>query len=268
MTINNYHPERYWDSKATNSAGDPMRATCVDGVLANRCIERIQRSLLLESLAFIDSIAPSQQGEVLDFGCGSGRWVHLFTSHGYRYTGVDISSEMIKLATTHHPNSTFQKVIDNHLAFPDNSFDLIASIAVLHHNPIEEQDRLLREFQRVSRHGSFLLLFESLVPHTEHTQVEFGRRSEEWRVALNRNNFQILFSCGTSYWIIRKFMRRIADRIPISFLQMPDGAESTSGTCGFLDKIVAHLDILLDPYLRHLLPKRFHDRTLMVCRKF
>ena len=46
--------------------------------------------------------------KVLDVGCGvGGRFVRLLETDGVDYTGIDVSSEMIKLARVNHPQHQF-----------------------------------------------------------------------------------------------------------------------------------------------------------------
>jgi len=50
-------------------------------------------------------------GKAIDIGCGSsGRIIELLLKHGYQVEGLDLSSEMLKLARIRHPNVTFHHV--------------------------------------------------------------------------------------------------------------------------------------------------------------
>ena len=68
---------------------------------------------------------------------------------GLRYTGVDVSGEMIGAARRRYPGGDFRVHDGGSLPFPEGSFDLALSTGVLHHNP--DYPAMLREmFSRAS----------------------------------------------------------------------------------------------------------------------
>src|SRR5258705_3195912 len=76
---------------------------------------------------------------LLDAGCGSGRNLIYFLRNGFDVSGVDESAEAIEqiqsLATAlapHLPSANFLVGPVEEMSFPDNSFDLVISSAVLH----------------------------------------------------------------------------------------------------------------------------------------
>lgn len=55
------------------------------------------------SLRFVSS-----NSNALDVGCGSGgRFIHILKTEGFNVTGIDVSTEMIKLAQENHPEEQF-----------------------------------------------------------------------------------------------------------------------------------------------------------------
>jgi ubiquinone/menaquinone biosynthesis C-methylase UbiE len=100
------------------------------------------------------------EGEkVLDLGCGNGRWFKLFQKKKVDYVGVDFSERLIKIAKRNYPQAKFQTTDVLKLPFPNNYFDKIYSIAVLHHIPSEElRLKSLEEAKRVLKPGGFLIL--------------------------------------------------------------------------------------------------------------
>ena len=79
--------------------------------------------------------------KVLDFGCGVGRLVIPFAQIAEQVVGLDVSDSMLKEAQTNcneHgvQNARFFKSNDS-LSFLDEKFDLIHSLIVFQHIPIE-----------------------------------------------------------------------------------------------------------------------------------
>lgn len=47
-------------------------------------------------------------GSALDVGCGAGgRFIRILQERGFSVTGIDVSEEMIKLASANHPDMDF-----------------------------------------------------------------------------------------------------------------------------------------------------------------
>jgi len=88
---------------------------------------------------------------VLDAGCGNGRLYQIFVGKNIDYTGIDFSENLIKRAQEKYGDHF--KVADIlNLPFPDQYFDSVWSIAVLHHIPTTElRKRALGEIKRVLR---------------------------------------------------------------------------------------------------------------------
>lgn len=100
------------------------------------------------------------EGEkVLDLGCGNGRLFEVFEDKKIDYFGVDISEKMIEIAKKKYPQGNFQVADALNLPFPENYFDKVYSIAVLHHIPSNEfRIQFFREVKRVLKPGGFLIL--------------------------------------------------------------------------------------------------------------
>jgi SAM-dependent methyltransferase len=97
--------------------------------------------------------------KVLDLGCGNGRLLQIFKEIDIDYTGVDSSEKLIEIARKIYPNAKFEVADALHLTFPNNHFDKIYSIAVLHHIPSNElRLQFLEGVKRVLRpEGLFIL---------------------------------------------------------------------------------------------------------------
>ena len=81
----------------------------------------------------------AEGSSVLDAGCGNGRNIAYLLRRGYKVYGIDHSHEAIEhvrsMAATlapHLPAENFRVGSIESLPFPDNSLDIVMSIAVLH----------------------------------------------------------------------------------------------------------------------------------------
>jgi len=92
-------------------------------------------------------------------GCGNGRLFELFRDKEVDYIGIDNSKKLIEVAKKKYPDGKFQVADALNLPFPDNYFDKIFCIAVLHHIPSEEfRLQFLKETKRVLRPEGLLIV--------------------------------------------------------------------------------------------------------------
>jgi len=73
---------------------------------------------------------------VLDVGCGSGLWSHLFASKGCRVVGVDPSETGIRVARQTYPGIRFEQMLageDMCEQLQEDPFDLVISFEVVEH---------------------------------------------------------------------------------------------------------------------------------------
>jgi len=98
--------------------------------------------------------------KILDFGCGNGRLLELLTGKNTNYTGVDVSQKLIDIANDKYgaDNIKFQKISSSgSLAFPDNYFNAIYSIAVFHHFPKVHAEKMAGELFRATKLGGHIV---------------------------------------------------------------------------------------------------------------
>jgi len=117
-----------------------------------RYADQRQRQLL------VHMCEPQPGEQVLDVGCGTGRYLQWFAEMGLDPTGVDNSDEMVQVARQRLAGSGEEGrallADGTDLPFADNSFDLVTAITVLEF--VEEPVALIREMLRVSRDRIFL----------------------------------------------------------------------------------------------------------------
>ncbi|MDO8264838.1 MAG: methyltransferase domain-containing protein [Candidatus Parcubacteria bacterium] len=97
--------------------------------------------------------------KVLDLGCGNGRQYQFIMETEGEYFGVDNSEKLIEICKKKYPEGKFQTANALNLPYPDNYFDKVYSIAVLHHMPSDEfRFRFLQEANRVLKPGGLLIM--------------------------------------------------------------------------------------------------------------
>lgn len=75
---------------------------------------------------------------VLDVGCGNGRLIENLVNKQVSYLGIDNSEELIKLASLNYPERNFQVLDILKTETLNQKFNLVISVAVLHHLPGRE----------------------------------------------------------------------------------------------------------------------------------
>lgn len=260
-----HDPQAYWNDRARSNRYDPVRAVCLDDPADNACIDRVQRILLRAALRQLRGSARQQDKSVLDYGCGTGRWVRFFAHRGWHYSGVDLSVEMLEIARRCHPGSDLRHVRAGVLPYDDGAFDLVCSIAVLHHNSREAQDRILAEMLRVMKDEGELLLLEGLGTEDPASTIYHPRPLQDWLALAGRHGVSCVWHRGASYFILRSLIAHLARRRG-SFGSAGRSA-SPSGSSRLSGRLVRRIDAVIDPWLLPLLPARFHTRAVMVLRR-
>ena len=84
---------------------------------------------------FLPSVL-QQVTKVLDVGCAAGGFSRIMRSFNpnLRYTGVDISEELLAVARQENPDCDFFLGDGVHFSFPPGSFDLVYCTGILHVN--------------------------------------------------------------------------------------------------------------------------------------
>jgi ubiquinone/menaquinone biosynthesis C-methylase UbiE len=111
-------------------------------------------------------------GKVLDIGTGPGTIPLLLCSQhpSCEVIGVDLSTQMLKLAEEHRQRSehasrvSFQLADAKGLDFADHTFDCVCSNTILHHIP--DPQPFLAEAWRVLKPGGVLLIRDLFRPKT------------------------------------------------------------------------------------------------------
>lgn len=97
---------------------------------------------------------------LLDVGCGHGFIHPELCGFGYDIVGVEVASEVLRLARQANPSVTYLDYDGARLPFDDDSFDVAMAICVMHHVPPEQWPNFSSEMQRVVRPGGIVTIFE------------------------------------------------------------------------------------------------------------
>jgi len=96
---------------------------------------------------------------VLDLGCGNGRLLKVLKKHKIKYFGLDISEKLIEIAKKQYPQYNFTVGDILRLPYPDNFFNKVFAIRILHHIPSEKfRLQVLKEIKRVLEPRGLLIL--------------------------------------------------------------------------------------------------------------
>lgn len=103
---------------------------------------------------FLSLIAKGSK--VLDIGCGPGNVTKYIADKGYVVEGIDLSSQMIKIARLNVPNLNFMVMDMRKLLYPPESFDgLLVSYSLIH-VPSVDINNTITGFYRVLKPGGLL----------------------------------------------------------------------------------------------------------------
>lgn len=106
-------------------------------------------------------LAHCPRGSGLDVGCGTGVLAERLAGHGYEMTGVDPSEGMLEVLAERAPRVRGVRASGTELPFEDGSFDLVLTVAALHHIAAPEAVRAtLAELVRISRPGGRVLIWD------------------------------------------------------------------------------------------------------------
>lgn len=120
----------------------------------------------------------SEDGLILDLGCGPGRDAKEFARRGYDVIGIDPSVEMINIARKKSPEARFEIANARNLPYSKETFDGIWACASLIH--LEKKDlprALTNAYDVLKKNGIFYLDFkqgegEKLVKDSRYGGVE------------------------------------------------------------------------------------------------
>jgi SAM-dependent methyltransferase len=96
-------------------------------------------------------------GNLLEAGCGLGRWVFFLKERGYLINGLEISHNAISAISSVEHDANFIRGDVLTLPYRDNSLDAVISLGVVEHFPQGPQKALI-EMKRVLKSGGKIII--------------------------------------------------------------------------------------------------------------
>lgn len=143
--------------------------------------------------------------KVLDYGCGSALFYPYLRKKfpKMKYTGIDLSPDMLKVAKSKFKKEKFIEANAEHLPFDKNSFDFVIGRGILHH--LHNSENGVKEVSRVlKKNGLFLVsethsnIFADILrkiakkstEHFDHEHKEFTKK--EFELMFLENKMEII----------------------------------------------------------------------------
>ncbi len=145
----------------TRSAYDTVAADYVRLVGATAADVREppqDRTLLARLVELVAGASPLASRTIADVGCGPGRITEYLDALGAEVVGVDLSSEMVRIARATHPGLRFEVGSITALPLIDGEVGGIVAWYSIIHTPPDQLPLAFAEFRRVLVPGGQLLL--------------------------------------------------------------------------------------------------------------
>lgn len=166
-------------SRKMQPSGNPIRISdswSHTNAINYYCSHRNSVADIYESEKFFLSQVLEPGYSILDIGCATGGFVNVFREYEptVSYTGVDISTEMIRQARILHPEIHFEVADGNNLPFGNNSFDIVFSSGALHMAP-NWREILAEGWRIANRYFIFDVRLKNSPPTIEDINLSFER---------------------------------------------------------------------------------------------
>ena len=159
----------------------------------NRYHARVQASAFEDALVHV---GPLRGKQVLEIGCGSGRWSRLLAERGAEVLAVDLSPELIDRNRREIPDVRFEVADVLELELTPESIDLAVSVTVIQHLPPHEQEVVAAKLAGFVRSGGAALLLENTRDHGAHV---FARTVDAWLELFERHGFRLVWTRAYAY---------------------------------------------------------------------
>lgn len=249
----------YWEQRAQKFARheDGLAAVCSFGMprFYNQAIELCQKRALRPWLK------PIVDADVLEIGCGVGRWTETLASKGNRLGAIDLSPTMIEEAQ----RRLLQKGLDADLRVADatsfdfeKTFDAAISVTVLQH--IMDDQEFDVAFNNISQHlkvGARFVMLEAAPTNNNgrcNSPIFRARSLHCYIDALEKSGFRIDAICGV-------------DPVPLKTWVLPHLGTLPRPLSFAAIAAVTTLSLPLDLLLARFLPDQSWHKVIVATRK-
>lgn len=146
-----------------------------------------------------------QNKEVLDFGCGTGKFIKELAPLCKSYIGMDISENQLQIAKEKSKESNIKLVknANNKIPLESNSIDIIFSAWVIGgiHN-LKIRKEIIQEMKRVAKENGSIYLIENNIggEYKEIVEENYGEEKTKLKLKwLEENNFKKIKSFKTYF---------------------------------------------------------------------
>ena len=186
------------------------------------------------------------RGSALDVGCGTGALAIRLADAGYEVAGVDPSEGMLRVLEERTSSVRAVKGSGSSLPFGDDSFDLVLSVAVMHHIAApEDVRRTLAEMVRVTRPGGRVLVWDHN-PHNPYWRLLMARVPQdtgEERLVGVRELVRDLVDAGAKPLMVTQ-LGMVPDFTPRALIAAAAAAERAAEGTPLLRRLCAHNVVL------------------------
>lgn len=98
-----------------------------------------------------------KEWEILEAGCGLGRWMIHLDDLGYSMNGIDLSNQAIEKLRSIRPHLNLEVGDISSMPFEDGKFDAVLSVGVIEHDP-DGPEKMLHEMNRVLRQDGVMII--------------------------------------------------------------------------------------------------------------
>jgi ubiquinone/menaquinone biosynthesis C-methylase UbiE len=198
----------------------------------------------LRGSALARLVGPGNGRELLDAGCGSGRWSVFSAQAGWVVTGADISEELIRLATPAAGVTYIASAIQD-LDLPAARFDAWLSVTALQHiTSPAEFDAALDNLLRMLRPGgrAALLEYSPLVLFGTMPSYLRARSRGQWIEVMTSRGYVKRAESGVRFLGHGPYI--IAVRLLRRFGIAPGALDFLRSACWLLDLALARLPLI------------------------
>lgn len=108
--------------------------------------------------SYLDFLPQSEQGLVVDFGCGRGEWLEILTRAKYKAIGIDANNSMIELCQSKSLEVFNQDIIEYLAGLEPDTLTGFTGFHVAEHIPLDLLLRVFYEAHRALKPGGVIIL--------------------------------------------------------------------------------------------------------------